>query len=467
LKVLSHRLSNIENSLGKLQVSSVDMAADISHLRRAVNEAQAKSQSIGRQSQLTDLNFPTLAQANVQAQAQAQTQASVQVHTSSQLPELPTRQPAVVVKSQQSSASQSWAGIVASNSNTTVGVGSNVESFPLLSSQVEQRHTDGDVSTEEDGFQIATSRRKRRRQRTVDQDGKPVYCLTDQLTSQPIVNPTVNATRGNRASTYGDGLRQSSTSGVLLDHNTDRGRGKRLLVGKMVASSSGTDSISGAQQIGDRRLIAAVKPAYRKKSVFCIDNVSSTVTVSEMADFITDVIHIDIVSIFAAKSRRRRNDINFSDRQAFRLCVYSSDVEKLLIAEKWPADIVISEWFFKSSVQSKTDAAVSVASAAFGRSDAPVFSSGSSTPPTAPTDRSVAVSSYSSTHYPTSGYPAQGAEEKAADGNLHVDMAVNVTDTSETTILITDSTLTDVVTAAPDGHLSGSNLLNSTMIDNG
>jgi hypothetical protein len=29
LKVISQRLSNIENSLGKLQVSSVDMAADV------------------------------------------------------------------------------------------------------------------------------------------------------------------------------------------------------------------------------------------------------------------------------------------------------------------------------------------------------------------------------------------------------------------------------------------------------
>jgi hypothetical protein len=124
------------------------------------------------------------------------------------------------------------------------------------------------------------------------------------------------------------------------------------------------------------------------------------VTVSEMVDFITDVIHmgLDIVSIFAAKSRRRRDDINFSDRQAFRLCVYSSDVEKLLIAEKWPADIVISEWFFKSSVLSKTDAAVSVASAAFSRSNAHVFSSDSSTQPTASTDRSAAVSSYNSSH---------------------------------------------------------------------
>jgi tRNA A-37 threonylcarbamoyl transferase component Bud32 len=71
LKVLSQSLSNIENSLGKLQVSSVDMAADISHLRRAVNDAQAKSQSTSRQSQLTDLNFPTLALVNVQSQAQA------------------------------------------------------------------------------------------------------------------------------------------------------------------------------------------------------------------------------------------------------------------------------------------------------------------------------------------------------------------------------------------------------------
>jgi hypothetical protein len=46
-------------------------------------------------------------------------------------------------------------------------------------------------------------------------------------------------------------------------------------------------------------------------------------------------------------------------------------------------------------------------------------------------------------------------------------MAINVTDTSETTILITDSTITDVVTAASDGHLSGSDLLNSTTIANG
>ena len=321
LKVLSQRLSNIENSLGKLQLSSVDMAADISHLRRAVSEAQAKSQSqfVTRQPQLTDLNFPTLAQAHAQTQAQAQLQAPVQAQ-SGQLPELHIRQPAVV-KSQQSSVVQSWADAVASN--TAVGHGSNTDSFPLLSSHVQRLPTDGDVSTAEDGFQIATSRRKRRRQRTVDQDGKPVYRLTEQITSQSTINATVNATRGNRSSTSGVGLHQSSTSDVHSDHNRDHGRGKRLLVGKMVTSSSATDGNRGANQIGDRRLITAVKPAYRKKSVFCIDNVSAAVSVSEMADFITDVMHIDIVSLFTAKSRRRRNDINFNDRQAFRLNAFT------------------------------------------------------------------------------------------------------------------------------------------------
>ena len=416
---------------------------------------------------MTDLNFPTLAQAHAQTQAQAQLQAPVQVQ-SGQLPELHIRQPAVV-KAQQSSVVQSWADAVASN--TAVGHGSNTDSFPLLSSHVQRLPTDGNVSTEEDGFQIATSRRKRRRQRTVDQDGKPVYRLTEQFTSQSTVNATVNATRGNRSSTSGVGLRQSSTSVVHSDHNRDHGRGKRLLVGKMVTSSSATDGNRGADQIGDRRLITAVKPAYRKKSVFCIDNVSAAVSVSEMADFITDVMQIDIVSLFTAKSRRRRNDINFNDRQAFRLCIYSSDVDKLLIAERWPADIVISEWFFKSSVESDLDAAAPVAPTVFSRSNVPAPSTGSSTQPFTfvghSVGHSVATASHNPTYNSTPGDPAQDAAEIAANGNLHTEMNIDLTDTSETTVLLTDSTVTDGVAAASNDHLSGSTLLNSTMTDNG
>lgn len=90
---------------------------------------------------------------------------------------------------------------------------------------------------------------------------------------------------------------------------------------------------------------------------------------------------------------------------------------------------------------------------------------GISTQPFAYEDRPAAVVSYN----PTSGYPAEDAVEKAADGNLHADMATNVADTSETmrTILLTDSTGTHGVAAASDGNLPGSTLLNSTMIDSG
>ena len=179
----------------------------------------------------------------------------------------------------------------------------------------------------------------------------------------------------------------------------------------MVTSSSATDGNRGANQIGDRRLITAVKPAYRKKSVFCIDNISAAVSVSEMADFITDVMHIDIVSLFTAKSRRRRNDINFNDRQAFRLCIYSSDVDKLLIAERWPADIVISGWFFKSSAESDLDAAAPVASTVFSRSNVPAPSTGISTQPFTSVDHSVATASHNPTYNSTPGDPAQDAAD--------------------------------------------------------
>lgn len=58
-------------------------------------------------------------------------------------------------------------------------------------------------------------------------------------------------------------------------------------------------------------------------------------------------LSVDVISLFEVKSRRRRNDVNYLQRKAFRLCIDERQVEKLLDENRWPADIAISYWFFK------------------------------------------------------------------------------------------------------------------------
>jgi hypothetical protein len=68
--------------------------------------------------------------------------------------------------------------------------------------------------------------------------------------------------------------------------------------------------------------------------------------VDDMAAFIRGMA-VNIISIFDAKSRRRRNDANFDERKAFRLCVESTQLDSLLDENVWPSEIVISRWLFK------------------------------------------------------------------------------------------------------------------------
>jgi hypothetical protein len=63
-------------------------------------------------------------------------------------------------------------------------------------------------------------------------------------------------------------------------------------------------------------------------------------------------LSVDVISLFEAKSRRRRNDMNYHLRKAFRLCIDEGQVDRLLNENSWPEDIVISYWFFKGEGQS-------------------------------------------------------------------------------------------------------------------
>ena len=172
-------------------------------------------------------------------------------------------------------------------------------------------------------FQTIRSRKKRRRQQTTD-DG---------------VETAV------KAATPGQRRQQEQYFGVGGSQNTNtiRGAGKSLMIGR-----KSCDPASSMNNYNRNKCpITAVKPIVRQKAVFCIDNVSPSISATEMADFITDDLSIEVLSIFDAKTRRRRNDSNFADRKAFRVCINKYDVDRLLVPDLWPQGIAISEWYFK------------------------------------------------------------------------------------------------------------------------
>ena len=92
--------------------------------------------------------------------------------------------------------------------------------------------------------------------------------------------------------------------------------------------------------------IAAAKQL-RKKSVRCVDNVTTECSVEDMTSFVSDM-SVTVLSCFEVKPRRRRSDsLVIQDRKAFRLCVFEEDRHRLLDATKWPNSIVVSDWYFK------------------------------------------------------------------------------------------------------------------------
>ncbi len=141
-----------------------------------------------------------------------------------------------------------------------------------------------------------------------------------------------------------------------------RGRGRSVLSG-CASSRVGQD--------GHR--ISAVQPVVSKNKNYCIDNVSPSVSIDAMYDFLVDDLRINVISLFEAQSRRRRNDLNFSDRKAFRLRISEIDLDKLLVPEQWPSGIRISEWYYRAprrQTETDDDIGVRAASVAYFRATA-------------------------------------------------------------------------------------------------
>jgi len=91
----------------------------------------------------------------------------------------------------------------------------------------------------------------------------------------------------------------------------------------------------------------------RKKSVLCVDNLSTTCTADDIVAFVTKQLAVEVITCFEAKPRRRRGEAVVNNRKAFRLCICEDDRDRLLDATAWPDSVMISQWFFK--VQSTDD----------------------------------------------------------------------------------------------------------------
>lgn len=168
-------------------------------------------------------------------------------------------------------------------------------------------------SADEQRFILAESRRKRYKRRKLFLSNEQIVTETDASTDE----------RGGR------GNRQPGHPG-----HRRRVRRAPLVVGKAEADADHNDQIGAA------------KPIIKKK-VFCIDNVKSTFTAENLQKFVED-LGVTVISCFSVDSRRRRYETkkDAEDRNAFRLCIKAEDREKLIVAEKWPEYVCVSEWYY-------------------------------------------------------------------------------------------------------------------------
>jgi hypothetical protein len=227
--------------------------------------------------------------------------------------------------------------------------------------------------TDDGGMQTVTTRRKRRRMLSRLQDGinqslEPIYLSSPSL-SRDATNGTTSArnaavrtaqpsSRGPSATTStqnGQGQGQGQGQLRSFAHVTRTGVPRALQSGILNKNTM----IGISASISPSWKLSAAKP-YVGKAVYCIDNVSVSTTANDLRQFVVRN-GISVLSCFEVIPRRSRRmklaGIVPTGRKAFRLCIASEDVSKLLNCELWPAHITVSKWVSKERSTAGTDGA--------------------------------------------------------------------------------------------------------------
>jgi len=197
-------------------------------------------------------------------------------------------------------------------------------------------------NTDNEGFTEVVNSRKRLRMFSAQQD-----VIAAVASAAAAADHESTAATGNE---QGFNYRQKSKPKQLK---------KPLIIGKK------------SSEVGDMAdptaTVVAAKP-WVTKAVFCVDNVDVSMTPESLTQFVTS-LSIRVVSCFKVNPRltahERRSGIEPTDHKTFRLCIYRDDVDALLVADKWPDGIVISNCFFSGKPAPATDATKSETSAKF------------------------------------------------------------------------------------------------------
>lgn len=125
-----------------------------------------------------------------------------------------------------------------------------------------------------------------------------------------------------------------------------------MLIGKKQFSAGDHSSQHGPSNI------MAAKP-YVGKAVFCIDNVITSATETDIERHIKRM-GVTVLSCHAVQPRRSRwqrlRGIVPADRSTFRVCIPREQSHKLLVADAWPANITITAWRFTEKKDTTTAA---------------------------------------------------------------------------------------------------------------
>jgi hypothetical protein len=230
----------------------------------------------------------------------------------------------------------------------------NELNFPPLNGRWEDDFTSGDSVHDDDNDCIwedaPRRRRKKPRRSTSQQLGElvtdvPTVPVQLSSTNQQIIAAKAKSTAANARSRNS----QSDTQGH---------RPSRPHYAAMAAAPPSANNLRRPRQrpapapmlVGKKpndTTIKAAKP-YVGKSVYCIDNLMTTVSEDDVTTFVEN-LGVTVLSCFRAKPRRsnwqRLHGIE-PERGTFRLCIPREESDRLLRADAWPAHIAVTAWRF-------------------------------------------------------------------------------------------------------------------------
>jgi len=77
------------------------------------------------------------------------------------------------------------------------------------------------------------------------------------------------------------------------------------------------------------------------KAVFNITNIDDSYNVDDVKDYVA-TLNVRLINCFELPSKRKQP----SENKNFRVCIYASDKNNLLVKKNWSSGILIQDWMF-------------------------------------------------------------------------------------------------------------------------